>query len=163
MNKSDARLRRVLFTEDDDDHAMLINGALCSVPGVGVEVVRARDGEEAIEYLRAGVDRGDRVPDLLLLDLKLPRMTGIEVLEWVRSQAGLEPLPVVVLTTSAAPRDRERTHALGANAYVVKPLDFLRLEAAARAIVTFWCGFHMLCEAGDAALGSGLDGAGSHV
>jgi len=121
---------RVLIVEDDPDTAELVRRGLEAQPRpVEVEVVA--DGEAALARLAASV----ALPDLLLLDLRLPRMDGLRLLEAVKSRPDLSDLPCVVLTTSDAERDRVRARELRADSYLVKPGDgesFARLvrEAA---------------------------------
>jgi len=123
----------VLLVEDDDDHAELVSAALegQKIPN---HVTRVTNGEEAIAYLNRMVrDEGDRLrprPHVVLLDLRLPKMDGIEVLKHIRGQACLDDLVVVILTTSAAERDIAVAYAHHANSYLVKPVeydDFCRL------------------------------------
>ena len=109
-----------LLVEDDDDHAALTTRALQATDSAGV-VFRARDGEEALRYLQDH-PRGHR-PDAILLDLKLPRKTGYELLHDLKEDPKLSSIPVVVLTSSHADSDRERATTLRADRYVVKPLD----------------------------------------
>jgi CheY-like chemotaxis protein len=119
--------RVVLVVEDDADHALLIKLGLSNTRAP--LLVRAvSSGEQAIRYLSRGqpfVDPADSpLPSLILLDLGLPGISGFDVLEWLRAQAGLSRIPVVILTISAEPSDRRRAKELGATEYVVKPFDF---------------------------------------
>jgi CheY-like chemotaxis protein len=126
----------ILIAEDNDDHVLLLRRAL-QKGAVLNPVFVVNDGEETIAYLKGEGKYADRyeypLPALLLLDLKMPRKNGLEVLEWIRQQPGLRRLRVVVLTTSDAPQDIDRAYELGANAFMVKPLerkDFLELTSA---------------------------------
>ena len=122
---------RILIAEDDQGDALLIERALkFSENGASVHFVR--DGREAIDYLRRRPPFGDQVgipaPTLLLLDLNLPKVSGFDVLRWVRKQPSLRRLNVVVFTSSENPQDQRKALALGADAYVVKPVtidDFI--------------------------------------
>lgn len=111
---------RVLLVEDDEDHAELVRRGL-EAQRRAVDVVLARDGEAALAYLDA-LD-SSALPHLVLLDLRLPRMDGLQVLGAVKSRPLLRTLPCVVLTTSDADRDMVRAYELHANSYLVKPGD----------------------------------------
>ena len=105
------------------------------------EVVVARDGEEALEYLyRRGKyqDRPNGNPAVTLLDLKLPKLNGFEVLENIRANENLKMIPVVVLTSSNEERDLVRSYKLGVNAYVTKPVDFHEFVNAVKELGIFW-------------------------
>jgi CheY-like chemotaxis protein len=99
----------------------------------------AGDGEEALEMLRReGAYTGQARPDLILLDLNLPRLGGREVLAAIKADPNLQPIPVIVLTSSNADIDLLKTYALSANGYIVKPVDFERLREIVAAIESFW-------------------------
>jgi CheY-like chemotaxis protein len=132
----DIRSLRVLVVEDDDDHAELILHVLREHHR-GHRVERVPDGGAAIEYLDAHRAPGLR-PELVLLDLKLPRVGGIGVLEYIKRDPALQSIPVVVLTTSATDTDRQRAYAANANSYVVKPAGFRAFEALLRDIGQYW-------------------------
>jgi two-component system, response regulator len=131
----------ILLVEDSDDDAELTLRALRRNK-VANEVVRLADGVEALEYLEAngrfeGRNRLD-VPDLVLLDIKLPRVNGLEVLRSMRSDEANGAIPVVVLSSSVEQRDLEAAYALGANSYVQKPVDFDRFVDAVGQIGAYW-------------------------
>lgn len=127
-----------LLVEDDDAHAELIKMAL-EENRVSNTLIRVGDGVEAMEFLRASDGYGDRrLPDVVLLDLKLPRMDGLEVLAAIKGDAKLKMLPVVILTTSAAEIDRARAYAHHANSYVVKPLDFTVFHQMVKDLQLYW-------------------------
>src|SRR5262245_32134576 len=132
--------RHILLVEDDpDDAELIINGLRRSNVGNDIDVVR--DGVEALDYLyRRGAfsDRSTADPLLILLDLKMPRVDGRQVLQQIKSDAALKHLPVVVLTSSAHERDVASGYDLGANAYVVKPVHFRDLIDAVAQIGLFW-------------------------
>ena len=115
----------MLLADDSADDRLLIARALKGLGTVKL-VVSLEDGQEVIAYLDGRGSYGDRekypLPDLLLLDLKMPRVSGFEVLEWINGQAGAKPM-VVVLSSSEVPDDIKRTRALGANLYLVKSYD----------------------------------------
>jgi CheY-like chemotaxis protein len=105
------------------------------------EVVVTRDGEEALDYLyRRGpfTTRSNDNPAVLLLDLKLPKIDGLEVLQQIKSDQKLRMIPVVVLTSSREERDMVASYRLGVNAYVVKPVDFHEFVNAIRELGIFW-------------------------
>jgi CheY-like chemotaxis protein len=132
--------RRILLVEDDPDDAELIVTGLRRSNLVN-DIDVARDGVEALDYLyRRGAFAGRTTPDplLVLLDLKMPRLDGREVLQQIKSDPRLRSLPVVVLTSSANERDVASGYALGANAYVVKPVHFGDLVEAVSQIGLFW-------------------------
>ena len=128
----------VLVVEDNESDAELVADGLGGVHGpVDLRVVK--DGREALEHLRrAGPEDPDDRPDLVLLDLNLPRKDGREVLAEVKADPALSEIPVIVLTTSSAPRDIEFAYRHHANSYVRKPLGMDRLVEAAAAIRDFW-------------------------
>src|SRR5207249_5534648 len=108
------------------------------------------DGDEAVEYLGGTGRYQDRtrypLPALVLLDLKLPRKNGIEVLHWLRQQPALRRLPVVVLTSSKEPNDVNRAYDQGANSYLVKPLGFDALLNLVRSLNVYWLSLNEKAE-----------------
>jgi CheY-like chemotaxis protein len=128
----------VLLVEDDPGDVLMTQEAFAEHK-VGNHLVVVSDGEEAMAYLRKEGKYADAVrPDLVLLDLNLPRRDGREVLEEIKSDLNLRQIPVVVLTTSQADEDILRSYALHANAYVTKPVDFDRFIAVVRQIDQFF-------------------------
>jgi CheY-like chemotaxis protein len=103
------------------------------------------DGEKAIAYLKGQGSYRNRaeypLPSLVLLDLKLPKLDGFEVLKWIRAEPGLRNLPVIVLTSSEQIRDVNRAYQLGANSFLVKPGDFQNFIDLGRAIAGYWIRF----------------------
>ena len=133
-------LGRILLVEDDPNDVELTLTALEEYKLVN-EVVVARDGEEALDYLyrRGGFERrANGNPAVLLLDLKLPKVDGSEVLQQVRADEKLKMIPVVVLTSSHEERDLVASYRLGVNAYVVKPVDFHEFVNAVKDLGGFW-------------------------
>jgi two-component system response regulator len=131
----------ILLVEDNPDDVELTLLALKEAK-VANRVVVAADGVEALDYLfatgrHAGRDASDQ-PVVVLLDLKLPRVSGLQVLERVRADARTRHLPVVILTSSDEEQDRGRGYDLHANSYVRKPIDFDRFVAAARQLGLYW-------------------------
>ncbi len=98
----------------------------------------ARDGEEALDWIPRW-EQGEALPVVILLDLKLPRVSGLEVLERLKTHDGCQVVPVVVLTSSAEDRDINTAYRLGANSYIVKPVDFDRFMSVAAQIELYWC------------------------
>jgi two-component system, response regulator len=129
---------RVLLVEDDEDHLFLIRRALRDLPDRPLSVEVARTGEQALEHL--GRTRFDphALPQLVLLDLKMPRLDGLEVLRRIRADSGLRTLPVVVLTSSEREDDREQALRLGATWYVCKPIDGARFRAEVQQVAARW-------------------------
>src|ERR1051325_182367 len=131
----------LLIAEDDDNDLFFLQRAF-QTANVNNPLRFVRDGEEAIEYLSGIGTYADRIkfpfPYLFLLDLKMPRKTGMEVLEWLSEQPELRCLPVVVFSSSANRKDIERAYQLGANAFVVKPSSMVKRAELAKAMGLFW-------------------------
>lgn len=136
MNKQ----KWILLVEDNENDADLALRAL-SVNEAPDDVVTARDGVEALDclYHRTGFTRHTTGnPTVVLLDLKMPRMNGLEVLKHVKTDPCLQTIPVVMLTSSREEADVVRSYRLGVNAYVVKPVDFHAFVTALKEIKYFW-------------------------
>jgi CheY-like chemotaxis protein len=133
-------LTRILLAEDSETDAELTLRAL-RVDSLANEIVLVRDGVEALDYLyRRGkfADRSGEHPAVVLLDLKMPRMDGLEVLRRLRGDPSLKRIPVVILTSSREEQDVVRSYELGVNAYVVKPVEFKEFIDAVRTLGLFW-------------------------
>jgi CheY-like chemotaxis protein len=133
-------LGRILLVEDDPKDVELTLTALDEY-NLANEVVVARDGEEALDYLyfRGNfMRRAGENPAVLLLDLKLPKVDGLEVLQQIKSDEKLKMIPVVVLTSSHEEKDMVASYRLGVNAYVVKPVDFHEFVNAIKELGVFW-------------------------
>jgi len=133
-------LKRILLVEDDPKDVQLTLEAL-SEYNLANEVVVARDGEEALDYLsRNGKFEtfADGNPAAILLDLKLPKVNGLEVLGRIRADEKLKMVPVIVLTSSRQEEDLAKCYKLGVNAYVVKPVDFHEFINAIKELGVFW-------------------------
>jgi CheY-like chemotaxis protein len=131
---------RILLVEDDPKDAELTLTALEEYH-LANEVVVTRDGEEALDYLyrrSTFAARSNDNPAVLLLDLKIPKVDGLEVLQQIKSDQQLRMIPVVVLTSSREERDMVARYKLGVNAYVVKPVDFHEFVNAIRELGIFW-------------------------
>jgi CheY-like chemotaxis protein len=135
MNKIWKKL--VLYVEDDLDHAELVQRSL-SQHAFGTSIVHIEDGEAALDYLsRIDAQKAPR-PELILLDLRLPKVDGLEVLRTVKTNPRLSDIPVVVLTTSASDGDLARAYAQRANSYLVKPEEFLLLDELMKTVSAYW-------------------------
>jgi CheY-like chemotaxis protein len=131
----------ILLVEDNPDDEALTMRALRQ-HHIRNEVVVAHDGAEALEFLygtgRYAGTGPDRLPVVVLLDLKLPKVDGLEVLRRLRSEESTKLIPVVVLTTSNEERDRLESYKLGANSYVRKPVDFMDFSESIRQLGLYW-------------------------
>jgi CheY-like chemotaxis protein len=127
----------ILLVEDNPDDVDLTLRALTRNK-IANEVVVARDGAEALAFLEGAGSAGRPVPALVLLDLKLPKVDGIEVLRRIRANPATRLLPVVVLTSSSEERDLVTSYSLGANSYVRKPVDFEQFQEAVRQLGLYW-------------------------
>jgi CheY-like chemotaxis protein len=134
------KFRRILMVEDDPRDVELTLTALEDYK-LANEVVVCRDGQEALDYLYRRGKFSDRVnenPAVMLLDLKLPKVDGLEVLKQVKSDERLRMIPVVMLTSSHEEKDMMQSYKLGVNAYVVKPVDFHEFVNAVKELGVFW-------------------------
>jgi CheY-like chemotaxis protein len=129
-----------LIVEDDPRDVELTLAALADY-NLANEVVITRDGKEALDYLycrEAFAGRGTDNPSVMLLDLKLPKVDGLEVLAQIKSDERMKMIPVVVLTSSHEEKDMVTSYRLGVNAYVVKPVDFHEFINAVKELGVFW-------------------------
>ena len=134
------KFRRLLLVEDDPRDVELTLTTLEDYK-LANEVVVCRDGQEALDYLHSRGKFSGRVnenPAVMLLDLKLPKVDGLEVLQQIKSDEQLRMIPVVVLTSSHEEKDMMRSYKLGVNAYVVKPVDFHEFVNAVKELGVFW-------------------------
>jgi len=135
-----AALKRILLVEDNERDVELTLAAL-EEHNLANEVVVARDGAEALDYLyQRGKysDRADGLPAVVLLDLNMPKVDGMEVLQRMKIDPVLKQVPVVMVTSSRVEQDLVRSYELGVNAYVVKPVDFQKFIESIRQIGFFW-------------------------
>jgi len=133
-------LRPVLIVDDSADDVELMREALAEFKLANPLDV-ARDGEEALQYLRregAFASRPAVDPAVVLLDLKMPKVDGLDVLRAARADERLRPIPIVMVTSSREEQDLVRSYELGVNAYVVKPVDFAGFADAVRRLGAFW-------------------------
>ena len=136
MNK----IGRILMVEDDPKDVELTLTALEEY-NLANEVIVTRDGEQALDYLYSRGEykaRASGNPAVMLLDLKLPKVDGLEVLKQIKSDGELRMIPVVVLTSSKEEKDMVASYKLGVNAYVVKPVDFHEFVNAIKELGVFW-------------------------
>ena len=133
-------VKRILLAEDNPNDAELTLTALGEYH-LANEVVLVRDGAEALDYLYCRGEfklRGSSQPAVVLLDLKMPKVDGLEVLKHMKSDPALAAIPVVILTSSQEERDVVESYRLGVNAYVVKPVDFHEFVNAVKELGLFW-------------------------
>jgi two-component system response regulator len=130
---------KILLVEDNPDDVALTLRALKS-RNITNDVVVAKDGVQAIEYLfgTGAASGAEELPAVVLLDLKLPRVNGLEVLQRIRTEERTRMLPVVILTSSDEERDIIKGYSLGANSYVRKPVDFVEFTEAAKQLGLYW-------------------------
>jgi CheY-like chemotaxis protein len=137
----DIKRNTILLVEDDPNDVLLIQRAFSKAKIIN-PVLTVKNGEDAIAYLAGKDVFSDReqypLPVLILLDLKLPRKSGYEVLEWLRQQLGLKRIPVVVLTHSKQTSDINRAYDLGANSYLIKPVTFNALLDMVKTLNLYW-------------------------
>ncbi|MBI5505419.1 MAG: response regulator [Deltaproteobacteria bacterium] len=132
--------KRILFVDDSTRDTELALAAFEEFRLVN-EIVTVRDGAEALDYLyRRGefAERENEDPAVVMLDLKMPKVDGMEVLRQIKGDPGLKTIPVVVMTSSREEQDLIRSYALGVNAYVVKPVKFPEFVAAVKGVGAFW-------------------------
>ncbi len=133
--------RTILLVEDNPDDVALTLRAF-QKSNIANPIVVATDGQEALDLLAAAVANAarepDAIPQVVLLDLNLPRVDGLEVLRRMRADARLRRIPVVVLTSSNEDTDKLRSYDLGANSYVRKPVDFAQFVGAAKQLGLYW-------------------------
>jgi CheY-like chemotaxis protein len=133
-------MKRILLAEDNENDVELTLSALAECR-LANEVDVVRDGAEALDYIYSRgnfADRGHDLPGVVLLDLKMPRVDGLEVLRTIKSDSKLRTLPIVMLTSSREEQDLLRSYHSGVNAFVVKPVDFAQFVAAIRTLGIFW-------------------------
>jgi two-component system, chemotaxis family, response regulator Rcp1 len=133
------RATEILYIEDNPADVELWRDTLTGLPLLTVRAVG--DGAQALDYLhRAGSFADAPPPDLILLDVSLPRIDGHHVLAEIKSDPALRTIPVIVLSSSGQNQEIERAYELGANAYVIKPTQLSQFRDMVRAIYHFWCG-----------------------
>lgn len=134
-----SRPLHVLVVDDDEDHRFFIRRALKEVEGLELDIAMAHDGQEALDRLaRRGEFESAPRPDFILLDLRMPRMSGLEVLEIIKADPSLQEIPISVLSSSESPEDVRSSYQLGSNAYIRKSMSFAELSADLSAAAQFW-------------------------
>lgn len=137
-----ARQTRFLLVEDNNAHAKLVMLQLQD-PKANVIVDRVSDGSEALDFLRGRGEFANReLPDVVLLDLRMPRVDGHEVLRQVKTDEQLQLIPVVILTTSSAEADKEEAYRHHANSYITKPLDFDQFQQMVESLKLYWASWN---------------------
>ncbi|MHB1034667.1 MAG: response regulator [Pirellulales bacterium] len=136
-----SEVKRILLVEDDPDHAKLVRYSLKDYP-IPVAIDDVDDGDVAMDYLLgggrySGPDRPPR-PDLILLDLRLPKVDGLDVLKQIKDCPDLRGIPVVILSTSESRKDLIDACDRHANSYILKPVDFTAFKLLMRDVVTYW-------------------------
>lgn len=126
----------ILVAEDDDGHARLIEKNLTRA-GLNNPIIRFDNGQAVLDFLfrrGTGSHRADEAPYLLLLDIRMPQVDGIEVLRQIKLDAELRKIPVIILTTTDDPREVERCHSIGCASYIVKPVDYTKFAEAIKGL-----------------------------
>ena len=138
---------RVLVAEDNEDHRFLTMRALRDVEGVRIDVEGVRNGEEALAYVYRQGEYADKpLPHVIFLDLRMPKVNGLEVLEKIKEDADLACIPVVVLTSSDRAEDVDAAYRLGTNSYVRKPGSADDLRRGLRGMADYWTAGSVLPE-----------------
>jgi DNA-binding response OmpR family regulator len=141
------KVKTVLLVKDSEDDVFFVQRAM-QLAGHSPALQVAKDGQEAIDYLNGAGEYADRdlfpLPNLVLLDLKLPRVLGLDVLKWIRSRVEFKTLPVVIMTNSGERTDWERGYRLGANSYMVKPTTNEDLGRLVQCLSDYWLFYNML-------------------
>jgi CheY-like chemotaxis protein len=131
----------VLLVEDDLNDVFLVKRAF-KMAKLGTPLQVVTDGEQALQYLRGEGKYGDRtahpLPHLIVMDIKMPRLSGFDVLQTIKQNVPLRRIPVVIVSSSDNPNDINRAYELGANAYMIKPVDFRAVEGLFQSITSYW-------------------------
>jgi CheY-like chemotaxis protein len=140
----------ILLVEDSEDDVFFMERAI-RMAGGKTQLYTAKDGQMAVDYLEGAREYADRklypLPNLILLDLKLPRVPGLEVLRWIRARPELQTTPVIVLSSSGERADLERGYRLGANSFMVKPSEADDLVAMAKCLSDYWFKYNLVPRA----------------
>ncbi len=137
----------LMLVEDNEAHAEL---AVCALEETGNTIIVMKDGREAINYLRYQGEWAEKlnrpIPDIILLDLKMPNMNGMQVLKEVKGDAKFKSIPVVMLTSSGLESDMKECYELGANSYIVKPVTYSEFVKTVKEIPEYWLKTNRLPE-----------------
>lgn len=131
----------ILAAEDTPSDVQLLEMAMARCGGEVSSLKIVNDGQAVVDYLRGAppFDQAQRkVPNIILMDLKMPRLNGFEVLTWLRQHPGCSIIPVIIMSSSALPQDVLQAYRLGVNAYFEKPTEFAELKEILRSIIKFW-------------------------
>ena len=139
--KSSYRPLSVLLVEDNKDHVNILRLVLGKVHS-GIDLLHAPDGETVIESL--GVKSASRLPDIILMDLNLPKVSGLELLKFIRRESHLKHIPVLMLSSSNRPEDVHDAYWHGANTFLNKAIIFDDFETTARRIIEYWAAIALL-------------------
>ncbi|SRR6266404_6999807 len=129
---------RIVLVADDDENDVLLLRRAFQKAGLSHTIIHVRDGEEAVNYLASVGANANPAPSLVVLDLKMPRLDGFDVLEWLRNRPERLPMSVVVFSSSGLPKDKEKAEMLGAHDYLVKPDSFDSWILVARKLDEQW-------------------------
>ena len=133
----------ILHIDDDPNDTALLQAAIRHA-ALSYSIVNVQDGDDAIDYLKGAGDYADRLryplPSLILLDIKLPRQTGHEILKWIREYPQFKQVPVIVLSGSELKDDIKQAYGAGANSYLIKPIGFEALVALVKDLGAVWLG-----------------------
>lgn len=136
-----AEALRILLIEDNDDHAELVARSF-EHNRIANKLDRVNDGEKALNYLfrkeEYETKKGHKLPNLILLDLRLPKIDGLKVLQEIKNNPETKKIPVVVLTSSDSPKDIEKTYSHNVNSYLVKPLDYKQFTKLMNDLGNYW-------------------------
>jgi CheY-like chemotaxis protein len=127
---------KIILAEDDEGHATLIKKNLKRA-GLLNELIHVHDGQECMDYLESEKEKGNKQAALLLLDIKMPKMNGIEVLKRVKNDQRFRKMPVIMITTTDDPREIEQCHEIGCSNYIKKPIDYDKFVDAIRKLGLF--------------------------
>lgn len=127
---------KIILAEDDEGHATLIRKNLKRA-GLLNEIIHLRDGKETLDYLEQSKEKKEDIPSLLLLDIKMPKIDGIEVLRKVKTDNILKKMPVIMITTTDDPREINMCHDLGCSNYITKPINYEKFVDAIRKLGLF--------------------------
>jgi CheY-like chemotaxis protein len=135
---SSRRPLTMILAEDNDSHAKLVMRAMQSNT-LNLRIQHLSDGQQVVDLLKELMDDDHAsLPELILLDLRLPRMDGMEVLKWIKTSSKFKKIPVVVFSSSENSEEIQRAYSLGANSYLIKPLDYDKLKTLVLEVSKYW-------------------------